>query len=182
MALTITQAASDFTARDFDSWGVELRSRANAAFPNWTDFNIPNFGNILLELFAHTLDVISFTQDQQFRETRIAWAQLRKSMIHLGRNVGFKLPGAVPSTVDLTFQIADGLTRTTTITIPATTVIQTPDLAEKVEFDLIADAVIAVGTTEITGQSAENAMSYFTPTQPRPSGGSRSTCRDCPST
>ena len=84
---TITQRADDFTNRDFDSWIIELRSRATTAFPGWTDFNVPNFGNMLLELFAHTLDVLSFTQDQQFRETRITFARLRRSMILLGRLV-----------------------------------------------------------------------------------------------
>ena len=111
MVDTITTPGSDFTSRDFDSWILELRARANTAFPGWTDYNTANFGNILLELYAQTLDVMSFTQDQQFRETRVVFARLRRSMIALGRNVSFELPGPVAATTDLEITIADGLAR-----------------------------------------------------------------------
>lgn len=157
MVDTITQQAQDFTNRDFDSWIIELRSRASTAFPGWTDFNTPNFGNILLEMFAHTLDVLSFTQDQQYLETRIVFARLRRSMIALGKNVGFELPGPVVSTVDLEITFADGLARTTDLIIPKGTVIKTLDLAEDVEFDLVADVTIAAGFIQTTTAGAENA-------------------------
>jgi len=157
MATTITQQANDFTDKDFDSWVIELRTRVNSAFPGWTDFNTPNFGNILLEMFAHTLDVMSFYQDQQYLETRIVFAQLRRSMIALGKNVGFELPGATVATADLEFTIADGLPRAVDILIPAGTVIRTNDSEENVEFDLLAQATILAGTTLLAGQSAENA-------------------------
>ena len=113
MVETITARATDFTDRDFDSWVVELRSRAQVAYPNWTDYNRANFGNIFLELFAHTLDVVSFYQDQQYLETRVVFARLRRSMIALGKNVGFRLPGATRATVDLEFTFADGVARDT---------------------------------------------------------------------
>ena len=107
MVDTITEQISDFTARDFDSWVIELRNKVNAAFPSWTDFNTANFGNILLEMFAHTLDVVSFYQDQQFLETRVVFARLLKSMINLGKNVGFTLPGNSVATATLEITIAD---------------------------------------------------------------------------
>jgi len=154
---TITQQSQDFTSRDFDSWVLELRARTSTAFPGWTDFNTPNFGNILLEMFAHTLDVLSFTQDQQYLETRIVFARLRRSMIALGKNVGFELPGATVSTVDLELTIADGIARATDLIVPKGTVIKTTDLAEDVEFDLTADATIPAGLIQITTAAAENA-------------------------
>lgn len=157
MVETITQRSDDFTARDFDSWILELRSRATAAFPSWTDFNRANFGNILLEMFAHTLDVFSFTQDQQLKETRIAWARLLRSMIHLGKNFGYDLPGASVATADLEITIADNLPRAADIVIPAGTVVKTQDTSENIEFDLIADATIPSGSIQVTGASAENA-------------------------
>lgn len=154
---TITQRASDFTSRDFDSWILELRARANTAFPGWTDYNTANFGNMLLEMYAHTLDVLSFTQDQQYRETRIVFARLRRSMIGLGKLVGFTLPGATVATADLEITIADGVPRATSITIPKGTVIQTPDLEQRVEFDLLADVVIPAGSTQVTLAGSANS-------------------------
>jgi len=157
MVDTITQRASDFTNRDFDSWVVELRARSNAAFPNWTDFNTANFGNLTLEMFAHTLDVISFTQDQQYLETRVVFARLRRSMIALGKNVGFRLPGATVATVDLEITIADGIAVTGDIVLPKGTVVKTLDLSEDVEFDLVSDTVIPFGFIQVTTAAAENA-------------------------
>lgn len=152
---TITQRAENFTDRDFDSWILELRLRASTAFPGWTDFNIPNFGNILLEMFAHTLDVLSFTQDQQHIERFVVFARLRRSMINLGKNVGFDLPGAVSASVDLEISYADGQPRVTNLVIPKGTVIRTAEA--DVEYDLTADAVILAGFTQVTTASSENA-------------------------
>jgi len=160
---TITQRASDFTDRDFDSWILELRSRASTAFPGWTDFNTVNFGTILLEMFAHTLDVVSFTQDQQHLERFVVFANLRRSMILLGKNVGFSLPGATVATVDLEITFADGNPRAADLVIPKGTVITTADLTEDVEFDLTADVTIAAGLIQTTTASAENARERSEP-------------------
>lgn len=160
MVDTITERASDFTSRDFDSWIIELRNRVQSAFPSWTDFNTANFGNILLELFAHTLDVMSFTQDQQFLETRIVFATLRKSMINLGKLVSFTLPGASVASVDLTFTIADGNPRVSDIIIPKGTVLVT--IEGDTEFDLLQDVTISAGQIQVTGASAENARERTT--------------------
>lgn len=159
---TITERASDFTDRDFDAWILELRNRVPAAFPAWTDYNIPNYGNLILESFAHTLDVLSYTQDQQFKEKFISFAKLRRSMILLGRNVAFTLPGALAASVDLEFTYADGLARTVDLVIPAGTVIRTADASDPVEFDTTADITIPAGQIQATGP-AENARSQADP-------------------
>lgn len=155
MVDTITQRASDFTNRDFDSWILELRGRANLAFPGWTDFNTANFGNVLLEMFSHTLDVLSFTQDQQHHERFVVFARLRRSMILLGKNVGFALPGAVAGTVDLEITFTDGQARADDLVVPSGTVITTAE--GDVEFDLTQDALIPAGQIQIASTPAENA-------------------------
>jgi len=155
MVDTITERASDFTNKDFDSWILEERARASAAFPAWTDFNTPNYGNILLELFAHTLDVCSFTQDQQHLERFTDFARLRRSMILLGKNVGFRLPGAAVASVDLEITFASGVAVGADLVIPKGTVVKPAD--EDVEFDLIADVTIPAGSIQVTDAGAENA-------------------------
>lgn len=157
MVDTITDRSIDFTNRDFDSWIIELRKRASQGFPGWTEFNTPNFGNILLEMYAHTLDVLSYTQDSQHLERYVSYARLLRSMINLGKNVGFSLPQASPSTTDLEITIADGQPRTTAIVIPQGTIFTTEDLTENIEFDLTADVTITAGAIQITNASVENA-------------------------
>lgn len=154
---TLTARAANFTDKDLDSWILFLRALARATFPTWTDFNKANAGNLLLELFAHTLDSISYTQDQQHRETRISWAQLRRSMIHLGRLAGFKLPTAVAATVDLEITFAVATPLATDVIFPKGTVVKTVDLAENIEFDLTADATIPAGQIQVTTAASENS-------------------------
>lgn len=149
--------AIDFTDRDFESWRLRLRALAQAAYPGWTDYNRANIGNLMLELFAMTLDVISYTQDQQVNETRVSYAQQRKSMIELGRNVGFELPGATEASVELEFTIADGQARSRDIVIPAGTEVRTEDVQEPVSFYTVADAVIVAGTIQVSAVLARNA-------------------------
>lgn len=155
--MALTERSFDFTNRDFDSWRLELINRARTVFPTWTDFNTANFGNLLLELFAHTLDVLSFTQDQQFRETRITQAVLRKSMIEIGKQFGFKLPSPSAATVDLEITIASGIPNANDIDIPAGTIVQTQDPNDRVKFQILNDETIPAGQVQITGISAENS-------------------------
>lgn len=157
MANGLFEQLVDFTDRDFESWRAALRQRAAVKFPQWTDFNRANIGNLLLELFAHTLDVVSFTQDQQLLETRVVMARQRKSMISIGKGYGFALPGAEDATVDLEFTIADGQPRARDITIPAGTEIQTEDVQNPLSFFTTADAVIPAGSIQVTNVPAENA-------------------------
>lgn len=160
-SITITRPTDDYTSRDFDSWILELRARVASAFPVWTDFSKPSFGNILLEMMAHTLDVASYYQDQQFRETRVIFARLRSSMIALGKNFGFVLPGATVSTVDLEITFAESVTRGGDLVIPKGTVVQTADAT--VTFELTADARIPAGEIQVTGVAAENASEQNEP-------------------
>lgn len=153
--LTLTLPTSDYTSRDFDSWVLELRSKVSVAFPAWTDFSKPNFGNILLEMFAHTLDSLNFYQDQQFRETRVIFARLRSSMIALGKNFGYVLPGATVASADLEITFADGITRGGDLIIPKGTAVQTADAST--QFEVTADKTIASGSIQATGVGAENA-------------------------
>lgn len=161
MPTTITLPSSNYTARTFDSWVIELRSKKNAAFPSWTDDTTPNFGNILLELFAHTLDVASFYQNQQFKETRVVFAKLRSSMIALGKNLGFVLPGASPATADLEFTFADGNPRTADLIVPSGTVVATAD--GSTVFESTAAATIPAGQIQVTGVPSENAFGQIDP-------------------
>jgi hypothetical protein len=154
---TLTERAIEFTSKDFESWLVELRTKATAVFPQWTDFNRANIGNLMLELFAHTLDIMTYCIDQQTNEAFIPTARQRRSMIDLGKLVAYELPGATEASVNLEFTIADGQARSVDITIPALTQVTAPDAENPQSFWTTAAAVITQGNIQVTGVAARNA-------------------------
>jgi len=82
--------ATEYTDKDFDSLRLRLQSLVGSVFPDWTDFNVANFGNILLEMYAFVGDVLTFYQDNQARESRLLTATQRKNLIGLTKLLGFR--------------------------------------------------------------------------------------------
>lgn len=165
MASGLFERLADFTDRDFESWRAALRLRASTKFPAWTDFNRANIGNLKLELFAHTLDVVSYTMDQLLLETRTTWATQRKSMEDIGKNVGFALRGAEAATADLEWTIADGEIRARDVLIPLGSEIKTQDAQDPVSFFTTAEGRILAGNLQVTdvpSKHAETQQDIFT--------------------
>jgi hypothetical protein len=118
MAL-IAQPILDFSDKDFASLRLRLQGLARSVFPEWTDFNAANFGNLLLEMFAFVGDNTTFYQDAQARENFWPTVTRRISAIRMGRLINFSLPGAfpaggvariaIPAPILVDIPIADGL-------------------------------------------------------------------------
>lgn len=134
----------DYTDKDFDSLRARLINLVRSAFPQWTDFNVANFGNILLELFAFTGDVLLFYQGNQGRESRITLAQLRKSLIGLAKLLSFRPDGASAATVDLTVTLA--APPVGDVSFVAGDTFRTKEITDPVVFQVITGATILAGT------------------------------------
>ncbi|NVJ28046.1 t4-like baseplate wedge, partial [Myxococcus sp. AM011] len=55
-------ASTDYTHRDFDALRARLVALTKSVFPDWSDFDVASFGNVLLEMYAFIGDVLSFYQ------------------------------------------------------------------------------------------------------------------------
>jgi hypothetical protein len=154
--MTILPTAPDYTDKDFEALNRRLELLLQAVFPAWTDFNRASFGNVLKESFAFAMDVVTFYQDQQARETRWGTAQLRASIIELARLIGYVLDGATAATVDVIFSIPSA--RGTDVVIPAGTVIKTLG-SDPVLFQTLAIATVTAGNTDSAAVSAEQSES-----------------------
>ena len=84
----------DYTDKDFDALRERLMLLVRSVFPDWSDFSVASFGNLLLEMFAFVGDVLGFYLDAQSRESRLATATQRRNVIALARMLGFTLQGA----------------------------------------------------------------------------------------
>lgn len=154
----------DYTDVDFDSLRVRLFALVRSVFPDWTDEQVTNFGNLLVELFAHVGDVIGYNLDRQANEARIVTATQRRSLIGLAKLVGFEVPGATAASVDETFTIGSAVAGD--VVFPAGTVVRTSDVSAPVSFQLLADVTIPAGLTSAVGtvEHSENAAELFTST------------------
>jgi len=59
----------DYTDKDFDALRARLIALIKSVFPDWTDFDVASFGNLLVELYAYVGDVLTFYQDNLARES-----------------------------------------------------------------------------------------------------------------
>jgi len=140
--------AADYTDKDFDSLRLRLQSLVRSVFPDWTDFNVANFGNILLELYAFVGDVLTFYQDNQARESRLLTATQRKNLIALTKLLGFRPAGARAATTEEVLTLAS--TPTADVVLPKGTHVRTASVTEPVTFQLLGDVVIPAGASPPT--------------------------------
>lgn len=151
--------SSDFSDKDFESLRKRLRGLILSVFPAWTDDAVANFGNLLVELFAYTGDMLSFYQDNQAAESRITTATQRKNLLALAKLLNYIPAGAHAATAAVTFTLAAPVVggRTVTLNPPATptptnpTVVKTQDATDPVEFQLLSPVVITAGNTTGSG-------------------------------
>jgi len=156
--MPLTSTPDDYSDKDFDSIKLRLRNLVRSVFPEWTDFNVADFGNILLELFAQVGDILGFYQDNQARQSRITTATQRKALLGLVKLIGYEAATATAATVDITITLPAppiGIA-----TFPAGTFVRTEDVTDPIRYQLLAAAVIGAGANPPTvTASAENSES-----------------------
>lgn len=72
--MAVLPSSPDYTDKDFDSLRARLIALVRSVFPDWSDFSVASFGNVLLEMYAFVGDVITFYLDNQARESRLVTA------------------------------------------------------------------------------------------------------------
>ncbi|SCL34976.1 putative baseplate assembly protein [Micromonospora rhizosphaerae] len=106
----------DYMARDYESLLAAMRQRIPEKLPEWRGHaSEADFGNVLLELFAHLGDILSFYQDRVANESFLGTARTRRSVIEHLRLIGYELGTAAPASADLTLSVPADVTETVTI-------------------------------------------------------------------
>jgi len=153
----------DYTDKDFDALLARMRNLLRGAFPKWTDETTANFGNMLVELFAWTGDVLTFYQDNQARESRITTATLRRSVLAAVKLIAYRPRGAVAATAELTFTLA--APPVGSVTINAGDRFRTLKVTTPISFQALAAAVIPAGADPpqivITVEHSANSEEIF---------------------
>ena len=141
--MAVLPTSLDYTDKDFDALRARLIALVKSVFPDWSDFSVASFGNVLIEMYAFVGDVVTFYLDNQARESRLSTATQRKNVIALARMLGYKLHGAQAATAEVLLRLARP--PSADVVIPAGTVVRTQEVTEPVRFQLLADVTIPAG-------------------------------------
>ena len=87
----------DYTDKDFDALVLRLQNLIPSVFPQWTDFNTPNFGNALIEDFAFICHELTTPQDNQAGEAYLLTATHRRHVCALALALGPGPQAAFPA-------------------------------------------------------------------------------------
>jgi hypothetical protein len=106
----------DYMARDYESLLKAMYDLAPLKLPQWKDFaNEADFGNVLLEMFAHIGDILSYYQDRVANESFLGTARTRRSVIEHLRLIGYKLSTAVPAAASLDVSVPETVNAVVTV-------------------------------------------------------------------
>ena len=83
-----------------------MRDQIPTKLPEWTDYTSEaDMGNVLLQLFAHMGDILSYYQDRVANESFLSTAQTRRSIIHHLQLIGYRLSTASPAAAKLVLTV-----------------------------------------------------------------------------
>ncbi len=138
----------DYTDKDHASLRARLFNLVGSVFPDWTDREIANFGNILIELFAHVGDVVLFYQDNQAKESRLSDATLRRNVLALAKMLNY-IPegnGAASANVLITLPEVPAIS----VLLEAGRIYETKEVLNRQSFQQLFDVTIPAGLSNTT--------------------------------
>jgi hypothetical protein len=96
----------NYYSRDFRTIRSELITFIKNNYPDYyADFNDASIGMMLLELNSAVGDMLSFNTDRAFQESKIDYAQERRSLYAIARTYGLKIPSKSPSITICDFSV-----------------------------------------------------------------------------
>jgi len=159
------QPVIDYMARDYESLLQAMRAQIPLRLPEWTDFtNEADFGNVLLELFAHIGDILSYYQDRVANESFLGTAQTRRSVLEHLRLIGYEMGSPAPAAATLTVSVPGSVTDTVRINKGDAFATRSQRGRSSVRFEYTSDAPLAIDFSAIAVDPA-TGRKVFGPAQ-----------------
>lgn len=142
----------DYVTKDYEGFRQMMIDLISIFTPEWTDTSQSDFGIVLIDLFSHGLDILSYYQDKAVNENLITTATLGSSVERLARFLGYIPYTQSPSKVNVTFKKYGDLLNKEII-VPKGTKVSTKD--ESVIFETEKELIIPEGNLESTVSSIQ---------------------------
>lgn len=146
--MAILPANLDYSTKDFASVRRRVFRLIRTVFPSWTNEDVIDFGNLLVESFAFAMDILTFYQDNQAAESRWSTAQLRKNLLAHAKLIGFRARGAEAATATLTFTFPTATAAT--VPLERGRKVRTASVRDAIAFQLVDAVTIPAGVTTFT--------------------------------
>lgn len=89
----------DYSTRDYAGYRADVLALAPTLTPEWTDFYPGDVGVVIAEMFSYIGDNLSYYIDRAANESYLPTATQRRSVINLGRLMGYELRPATSAVV-----------------------------------------------------------------------------------
>lgn len=156
----MSSGAPDYTSRDFETLLERVKRLTKSMYPNWTDYNVANFANSLLQSFSFIGDVLSYYTDFQALESLPEFAQLRRAVQAHAAWIGYELRGRTAATVELTLTAPNGVAHGRDIPIYSGYQFSTTSPNNPRMYQILADSTFPAGdvTHKITVENSETVQ------------------------
>lgn len=165
--MAIFPTTLDYSDKDFDALKARLIAILPSVFPNWTEFEVASFGNVMIEMFCFVGDALTYYQDNNANEAFIGTAQQRKNLIALAKLIGFVPRGRSAATVDLVITLPSP--PIDDVIFDEGTIARTVGLSTPVSFRLLSteqiNALQDPPTVTVTTENSEEHTQQFVSTQ-----------------
>jgi hypothetical protein len=158
------QTLVDYMARDYDSLLQSMWALIPEKLPEWTDYSSEaDFGNVLLQLFAHMGDILSYYQDRIANESFLGTAQTRRSIIQHLRLIGYRLSTAAPAAASLTLTVPKTVNDTIIISKGDAFATKSQKDKKSVRFEYTSETPLKIEPSEFTDDPTDiNRKLYIT--------------------
>jgi len=151
----------DYMARDYDSILRSMRELIPQKLPEWNNFESEaDFGNVLLQLFAHMGDILSYYQDRVANESFLSTARTRRSVIEHLRLISYKLATAAPAVAKLNIMVPANIVETMTINKGDAFATKSQKNSPSIQFEYTQDAPLTIEFSKIPKDPATNRKTF----------------------
>lgn len=95
----------DYTSIDYEGLRNDMIECIKRRIPDYTDFSESDFGVVMVELFAHGLDVISYYMDRHANEMFLSTCKDRKSALKIASQLDYTPRYATPAQFQMVFEV-----------------------------------------------------------------------------